>query len=468
MLSRIQVSPRKYFISFVFALITSFTWSLVDSNSAYSAGQPGQDDSRYISVGTAQTKKAVIAFPEVRTQDAATALLGKSIADIVQKDLLFMGIFNFLDPSAFIENPAKAGILPETFKLNEWAAISTEFLLKTGLTKGLDQTLVFEAHVYDIAGSKQIFSKQYVAPVADIKNLAHGFANDVVQSLTGMPGIFLTKIAMSCDKSGKKEIYMMKYDGTDVKQVTHHRSIAFGPAWSPDGTRLAYSLITRHSDNIKNIDLYEFNFTNNTVRLLSDKKGINSGPAYHPDGKKMALTLSYLGNPEIFELDTTTRKITRLTKSFGFDVDPSWSSDGQSFAFVSSRTGRPMVFSAKADGSSPQRLTFAGKYNATPTWSPRNNKIGFAGWIDKSFDIFVMNPDGTTIERLTKNQGNNEDPFFSPDGNFILFSSNRTGQKNIYLMNVDGTFVKRLTYGLGNCVSPKWSAPLDSPKASKT
>jgi TolB protein len=455
MLSRIQMQTKSYIVSFTPLLIACLFGGL----SSYAALS---SENRYISVGTAQTKKAVIAFPEVRSNDVMTGLLGKSISDIVQKDLQFMSLFNFLSPSSFIENPTQAGILPETFKLNEWAAIGTEFLLKTSLVKGPEQTLAFETHVYDVAAAKQIFSKRYIAPVSDLKNLAHNFANDVMQNLTGMPGIFLTKIAMSCDKSGKKEIYMMNYDGTDVKQVTHHRSIAFGPAWSPDGTRLAYSLITRHSDNNKNIDLYEFNFANNTVRLLSDKIGINSGAAYAPDGKKIALTLSYLGNPEIFILDTTTRKITRVTRSYGFDVDPSWSPDGESLTFVSSRTGRPMVFSSKADGTKIQRLTFAGRYNATPTWSPRNNKIGFAGWIDKSFDIFIMNPDGTTIERLTKNQGNNEDPFFSPDGNFILFSSNRTGQKNIYLMNVDGTFVKRLTYGLGNCVAPKWSTPVVS------
>jgi len=460
LLFRTQFRIQRRFQILPFIVGACLSWSFVSYTAdAADAGAPPAADSNYISVGTAQTKRAIIAFPEVRTLDTATALLGRSIADIVQKDLQFMGIFSFLDSSAFIENPAKAGILPESFKMNEWAAIGAEFLLKTSLTKGLDQTLAFEAHVYDIAGAKQLFAKRYVAPVSDLKSIANNFANDVVQGLTGMPGIFLTKIAMSCDKSGKKEIYMMNYDGTDVKQVTHHRSIAFGPAWSPDGNRLAYSLITRHANNNKNIDLFEYNFVNSTIRLLSDKVGINSGAAYSPDGQKIALTLSYLGNPEIFSLDTTTRKITRLTQSYGFDVDPSWSPDGQSFAFVSSRTGRPMVFSAKADGSQIQRLTFAGRYNATPTWSPRNNKIGFAGWIDKSFDIFIMNPDGTTIERLTKHQGNNEDPFFSPDGNFILFSSNRTGQKNIYLMNVDGTFVKRLTYGLGNCVAPKWSTP---------
>jgi TolB protein len=282
----------------------------------------------------------------------------------------------------------------------------------------------------------------------------------VVEALTQQPGIFLTKIAMSCERNHRKEIYMMNFDGTDVKQVTQHHSIAFSPAWSPDGTKLAYSVYTKHRGNIKNIDLYEFNFATSSYRPLSNRKGINSGAAYMPDGSgRIALTMSFLGNPEIFLFNPANETVTRLTKSFGFDVDPIFSPDGKTIAFASSRSGQPMIYRMDADGSNVKRLTYAGHYNATPTWSPINNKIGFAGDIDGHFDIFIMNPDGTNIERLTKNQGNNEDPFFSPDGNFLVFSSNRTGQSNIYVMNVDGTFVKRLTYGLGNCAAPKWSMP---------
>ncbi len=417
----------------------------------------------YIQVGTARTKKTTLAFPSIRSSNKIAENLAKTLSETVIADLNYMDMFNFIGTSTFTEDPTKAGIAPDTFKWTDWTQLKAEFLIKSSISvtsTSESQNVTLEVHLYDIIESKQVLAKRYIAPKKELKTIAHTFANDLVQFLTGLPGIFHTKIAMCCDLTGKKEIYVMDFDGSEAKQVTHHHSLAFAPAWSPDGTRIAYSLITRHSNNIKNIDLYEFNFTSNTVRMLSSRKGINSGAAYSPDGKKIAVTMSYLGNPEIFLLDLATQAVAKITHSFGFDVDPTWSPDGKRLAFVSSRTGVPMVFTTKSDGSGVQRLTFAGRYNATPTWSPKGNKIGFAGWIQKNFDIFIMNPDGTTIERLTKDQGNNEDPYFSPDGNFVTFSSNRTGQKNIYVMNIDGTFVKRLTYGLGNCVTPKWSSTL--------
>jgi TolB protein len=413
----------------------------------------------YISVGTAQTKKTVLAFPRIKALNSVLNQASEVISDTIIHDLEFMDLFKFLDSEAFIEPAHEGGITLNSFKFQDWTKIGTEFLIKSQLSSADNKKLTFEVHVFDTIGAKEVFSKKYFGSLDSLKLLSHTFSNDLVHTLTGLPGIFLTKIAMSCEGSGKKEIYMMDFDGSNVKQITRHRSISFAPAWSPKGNKLAYSVYTRHEKNIKNIDLYEFDFDSQTIRLLSNKKGINSGAAYSPDGKSLAVTLSYSGTPSIYKYDLKSRSTTLLTKSLAFDVDPSWNADGSKISFVSSRTGVPMIYSMKSDGTEVQRLTYAGRYNATPSWSPQNNKITFAGWLDKAFDIFIMNPDGTHIERLTKNQASNEDPFFSPDGNFIVFSSNRTGQKNIYVMNVDGSFVKRLTYGLGNCVSPKWSPP---------
>jgi TolB protein len=422
---------------------------------------PARADQIYIPVGQAKVRKSVFAVAEPRLADGGASGASRTIVETVENDLKFMDLFRLLDRKAHLDDPRTAGVALGQFPMSNWSSIGAEYLLKSqiGAAGG---NLSVEAHLFDIGGTKAIFAKRYVGRAADAVILGHTLANDVVTALTGLPGIFLSNLTMVCDRGSRmtKEVFMMDFDGTNVKQITSHRSTVVSPSWSPDGTRIVYSVYQkRRTTNVKNIDLYEYDFASSTVRMLSNRTGINSGAQYAPDGKKIALTMSFLGNPEIFLFEPKTNSVTRVTKSYGVDVDPNWSPDGRQIAFVSSRSGASMVYKMNADGSNPQRLTFAGKYNAAPTWSPQGNKIGFAGMIDGVFDIFLMNPDGTNIERLTKSQGMNEDPHFSADGNFLAFASNRTGQYNIYVMNVDGTFVKRLTYGLGNCTSPKWSNP---------
>lgn len=411
--------------------------------------------STYIAVGKAKTRKTIIGLPDFTAPEALSSA-GEKTLEIIRSDLLYMDSFQVLESKAYLD-PSK-GVEPGSFQMSNWSSIQAEFVFKAALKK-TETGVSVEGYLYNVGSGNAVLTKRYIASMGDLKTLGHTIANDIVKTISGLPGIFMTKIAMVCDRTKKKEIYVMDFDGSNVRQITHHKSVTLSPAWSPDGTRIAYSLYAKNKRNVKNLNLYEFNFNSSKIKMLSDRVGINSGAHYHPDGKKIALTMSFLGNSEIFSFDPESKSVTRLTNNSGVDVDPNWSPDGKHLSFVSNRAGAAMVYRMNSDGSDVRRLTFAGTYNATPSWSPQNNKIGFAGWIDRRFDVFIMNPDGTNIERLTKDQGNNEDPSFSPDGNFLVFSSNRAGQKNVYVMNIDGTFVKRMTYGMGDCVSPRWSNP---------
>jgi TolB protein len=390
-----------------------------------------------IAVGTAKTKKPTVSLAPPAQSTANVSAETTQIQKTIESDLLFT----------------------DQFQVTGSAEKASSDYFTSGSIKSEGGKLVYEFHLSLSGDGKEILAKRYTSEMSEYRTLAHSIANDIVFAITGKKGIFLTKISFTCDKTGKKEIYTMNYDGSDVKQITKLRSIAMGVTWSPDGTRLAFSVFNRHSDGNKNIDLFEYSFKNGSMKLLSNRKGLNSGASYHPNGRQAALTLSYAGNPDIYLLNTENRSTTQLTRSAGFDVDPSFSPDGSKIAFVSSRAGKPMVYTmSTANPSDVRRITYAGQYNATPNWSPDGKKLVFAGWINQHFDIFTVTADGAKIERLSKDEGNNEDPSYSPDGSMIAFSSNRAAkEKAIYIMNIDGTNVKRLTFGLGNCSGSKWS-----------
>lgn len=407
-----------------------------------------------IAVGEARTKKSVVAFPTIQATNDAEGKL-RSIRDVTMEDLAFSGLFDFLNPAAFVEDPNKAGITLGSFKFTDWSSIGAEFLLK-GKGSVSASGINLEIRLFAVQSGKELLAKRYSANSDTVRKVAHTISNDILFALTGKKGPFTSKVAFVSDRTGKKEVYLMDYDGHNPIKITSRFSHAMAPAWRTDGKQLVFTAVTKNEKNVRNHNLFQYDLPTGKITMLSNRQGINSGAAFSPDSKRLALTMSFPGNPEIFLMDPGSKVVQRITNSFGLDVDPAWSPDGKSLAFVSDRSGRPMVYKMDASGANIQRLTYAGHYNATPTWSPQGNKIAFAGWDAGKFDIFIMNPDGTAMERLTKNMGNNEDPDFAPDGYFIIYSSNRKGKKNLYITNIDNTIHRQITSDFGNCEAPKW------------
>lgn len=407
-----------------------------------------------IAVGDARTRKSIVAFPTLAAAGDSEGKL-RSVREITMEDLSFSGLFDFLNPSAFVEDPMKSGVTLGSFKMTDWSSIGADLVIK-GKGSFDSSGANLEIFLYATQSGKQLLAKRYKASSDSIRKMAHTISNDIVFAVTGKKGPFTSKIAFVSDRTGKKEIYLMDYDGFNPIKVTSRFSHAMAPAWRPDGKKLVFTAITKDKQNVRNHNLFVYDLPSGKVDMLSNRQGINSGAAYSPDNNKLALTMSFPGNPEIFLMNPESKVVQRITNSFGLDVDPSWSPDGRWLAFVSDRSGRPMVYKMESSGANVQRLTYAGQYNATPTWSPQGNKIAFAGWDAGKFDIFIMNPDGTSIERLTKNMGNNEDPDFAPDGYFLVYSSNRKGKKNLYITNIDNTVHRQITSDFGNCEAPRW------------
>lgn len=435
-----------------------------------------------IDVGQASVKQSLLALPSFvfYSSDSANSKnveIGQKMFDTVQNDLTVTGLFTLIKPAAYLEDVSKVGLRPAPqdangFDFAKWKTIGTDFLIRGGyrVTAG---KIALEIYVYFVPQAKLVFGKTYEAPIESYRQIAHTFANDVLKNLTGKPGMFMSQIVVSSnqEKKQQKEVYIMDWDGQNLRKITNHQSIAISPTWSPDNKKVAYTAFAYHKGaRTRNADLFVYESKSGRRWLVSYRKGINSGAAYDPEGKYLYLTISQGGNPDIYRMTVDGNTLTRITDGPGsaMNVEPAISPDGTKIAFSSDRSGRPMVYVMNIDGSNVKRITWGGKYNSTPSWSPDGKTLAFAGQDKSHFDIFTVSVDGKNMKRLTdarrKNgtPASNEDPTFSPDGRHIMFVSDRNGNRQLYMINVDGTNERRITTDHYDYFKPKWSTNVDS------
>ncbi len=449
-------------------------------SSAFAQNQPHikaqPSEHIYINIGKAQMKKSLIAMPGIQiSKDSADF---KKSRDLIQRtiesDLNFSNYFQFMPASSFLEKPSEVSYLPKNldrkgFDFKKWQDNNTEFLIQ-GLVKSVSgKEVTLRLYLYYVPESKLVFEKDYTATALFPQEAGHDFANDVMQKLTGLPSIFKTKILAGSDRAGKgfKEIYSMNWDGSQITQLTEHKSITLSPTWSPGGNQIAYSAFTVDPrKGTRNANLYVYDIRNKKRVLVSSRTGINSGSVFFPSGRSLLMTLSATGTPDIYQISLDGKIENRITSGpFGaMNVEPALAPDGKTIAFSSDRSGRPMIYTMGISPITPaKRITRAGRYNATPSYSPDGKKIAFAGWDQSHFDIFIMNTDGTNLKRLTQekrpngNWASNEAPSFSPDGRFIVYSSNKTGRKQLYITNTEGSINVPITNDNFNYFQPKWS-----------
>lgn len=455
---------KKLLLATLLTFVTSASWA--------------QEGGIYIKLGEARTKKSLLAFPPLQhfgsNNSSKNQQIGIEIFNTITNDLSVSSYFQFINQAAFLEDTSKTGLTPSGpngFKFASWSALGADFLIRVGYSVVGDEVNL-ETYTYQVSRAHLVLGKKYKGPTSTARRMAHTFANDLLQALTGVPGPFLSRVTASSDRSGAnyKEIFVMDWDGHKIEQVSNHKSISISPAWSPDGKKIAYtSYVKRKGSTFRNADMLLLDLASGKRSLISYRPGINSGAAFAPNNQHIYLTVSQGISPDIYRMTLDGGLVGKVTNgpAGALNVEPAVASDGR-LAFSSDRAGRPMIYTANADGSNVKRITFAGTFNSSPSWSPDGKKIAFAGQegsgSDKRFDIFVMNSDGTGMIRLTSakkpngKMATNEDPSFSPDGRFVMYTSDRTGSNQIYISTVDGTEERRITSDSYNYYKPKWSA----------
>lgn len=405
----------------------------------------------YIDINAPSIRKFNIAIPDFRnlSTNSKNPELTTGLPGVISNDLDNSGYFTPMDKEAFLEDNNTALTLDD-IRFKDWSVIGAELLLKGSYTC-IGRNVEVEIRLFDVFWGRQILGKRALGDISRYRDLMHRLGNEIIRTLTGQDGVFLTKLSFVSNASGNKEIYECDYDGHNVHKITADKSIALLPRWSPDGKKIMYNSYKDGGPM-----LYMKDLKSNKTRKISARAGLNIGACWSPDGKTAALTLSRKGNPDIYTIDLDGKIIKQLTNHWGIDVSPTFSPDGNKIAFVSNRSGSPQIYMLDLINGRKERLTFEGNYNTSPAWSSQN-RIAFVSQDAGRFDIYTMNPNGNRLRRLTENGGNNEDPCWSPDGRYIMYSSDRNGRYQLYLMNANGLNQKKITFLKGNQTSPSWA-----------
>ncbi len=283
-----------------------------------------------------------------------------------------------------------------------------------------------------------------------LRRAAHQVADAIVEKITGKKGIAQTHIAFISDKSGKKELYVMDYDGINVQRFTSDKSIVGSPHFNRQGTRIAYTSYRSGYPDVYVSDL------SGSRQAVSRYPGLNSGAAFSPSGAQIALTLSKDGNPELYTMSAGGGGLKRLTRTRGGESSPSWSPDGSQIAYASDQGGRPQIYIISSSGGAGSQLTTSPAYNTEPDWSPDGALIAYSSLIGGNFAVSVIDPRGGG-GKVLYSDGKCEDPSWAPDGRHLVFTRGAGGNSALYILDTLTKQATQLGRDYGNCTEPAWS-----------
>jgi Tol biopolymer transport system component len=159
-------------------------------------------------------------------------------------------------------------------------------------------------------------------------------------------------IAFDSNRSGNQDIWIMRKDGTDLRQFTKHSSHDWAPDWSPDGKKIVF-----HSFRRGNRDLFIMPVAGGATTPLTDHPEQDFVPRWSPDGEEIAFFSSRSGNFDIWIIPSKGGEVRQITTHQGEDQTPIWSPDGKQIAFGSERTGNFELFIKSLDGGEVMQLT---------------------------------------------------------------------------------------------------------------
>lgn len=302
----------------------------------------------------------------------------------------------------------------------------------------------------DVVKQTQLMALSFNVGPDQWRAAAHKIADIIYEKLTGIPGVFSSRIAYVQKRGSLYELRVADADGQNWQTVVRSREPIISPAFSPDGQRMAYV-----SFEDKKPIVYVQSLRDGSRRTLAAFKGSNSAPAWSPDGKRLALTLTRDAGSQLYLINADGSGVSRLISSGAIDTEPVWSPDGQWIYFTSDRGGSPQIYRVAPTGGAVKRITFEGAYNVSPDISPDGKYLAYIQRDEGRFRV-VLQELATGQGRVLTDTAYDESPSFAPNGQLLLYATLSGGRGVLGTVSLDGRTKARLSEPGTDAREPVW------------
>jgi len=374
------------------------------------------------------------------------------VASVIKADLRRSGRFAPTDENDMLQKPTDGADVD----FDDWTVLGVEAVVVGKIIQTGDDAYTLQFQLFDTFRRRQLIGFRMPATRGTMRSSAHRAADMIYEKLTGIKGVFGTKVAYVTaeQKSGGRlySLIVSDQDGENDYKIMESKDPIMSPAWSPDGRQLAYVSFEGSKSSI-----FVQTLRSGNRFQVSNKPGINGAPSFSPDGRKLVITLGGVdGNPDIHILDITSRQTKRLTTHRAIDTEGTWSPDGRYIYFTSDRAGGPQVYRISANGGTPERITFEGSYNARPRLSPDGTRLAMVHNDRGNYRIAVMNLERKDLLVLSTGR-QDESPSFAPNSDSLIYATRQGGDGVLETVSADGLIRQKMASGQGDVREPVWS-----------